>query len=251
MINLQGKVALITGSSRGIGRGCAVEMARCGADIAINYHSHPQDAEKVAMEVQNLGQRAVVFQADVSDRSAVENMIDGTIADLGRLDTVICNSYYSKREPFLELSIEAMQRTLDLTLLGSFHTAQHAARRLVDQGKGGHILFISSVLAFIPMASSMPYNTAKAGVNHMAATIAKELAPHRIRVNVIEPGWTDTPGERQYSTEEQIQQGALELPWGRLGSIEDLGKAAAFMSSDAADYITAANLRVDGGFWLK
>ena len=251
IIDLSGKVALITGSSRGIGRGCAVEMARCGADVAINYNTHADDAEAVAAEVTGLGRRAALFQADVSDRGAVEGMIDGAIDELGRLDTVVCNSYYSKREPFLELSLEAMRRTLEVTLMGSFHTAQHAARRMVEQAEGGHILFISSVLSFIPFPTSMPYNTAKAGVNHMAATIAKELAPHRIRVNVIEPGWTDTPGERQYATEEELREGAKELPWGRLGTIEDLGKAAAFLSSDAADYITAATLRVDGGFWVK
>ena len=251
MIDLCGKVALITGSSRGIGRGCAVEMARCGADIAINYNSHRQDAENVAEEVRALGRRAVVFQADVSDREAVASMIDGTVGQLGRLDTAVCNSYYSKREPFLSLSVEAVRRTLDVTLLGAFHTAQLAARRMVDQGEGGNLLFISSVLSFIPVATSMAYNSAKAGMNQMAATIAGELAPHRIRVNVIEPGWTDTPGERQYSTEEQLAEGGRELPWGRLGTIADLGKAAAFLSSDAADYITGSTLRVDGGFWLK
>ena len=226
-------------------------MARCGADVAINYHTHADDGEAVAAEVTGLGRRAALFQADVSDRGAVEGMIDGAIDELGRLDTVVCNSYYSRREPFLELSLEAMRRTLEVTLLGSFHTAQHAARRMVEQAEGGHILFISSVLSFIPMETSVPYNTAKAGVNHMAATIAKELAPHRIRVNVIEPGWTDTPGERQFATEEELREGGRELPWGRLGTIEDLGKAAAFLSSDAADYITAATLRVDGGFWVK
>jgi glucose 1-dehydrogenase len=94
------------------------------------------------------------------------------------------------------------------------------------------------------------YNTAKAGMNHMAATIAAELAEHRIRVNVIEPGWTDTPGERQYSTEAELEAGAEDLPWKRLGTPEEIGKAVAFLSSDVADYITGASLRIDGGYWL-
>lgn len=122
---------------------------------------------------------------------------------------------------------------------------------MVAQGRGGSIVVISSVLAFIPMTRSLAYNTAKAGVEHMTATMAAELAPHRIRANVIEPGYTDTPGERQFATEDEIRQAGEKLPWGRLGSIEDLGQAAAFLSSGAADYITGAVLRVDGGYWLK
>ena len=134
---------------------------------------------------------------------------------------------------------------------GSFHTAQVAARQMVAQGNGGCLLFVSSVLAHIPFPTSLPYNTSKAGINHMSATIAAELSSHRIRSNVIEPGWTDTPGERQFATEEQIQEEGKKLPWGRLGSIEDLGKAATFLCSDAADYITGEILKVDGGYCLQ
>jgi len=204
----------------------------------------------VAQEVRSLGRRALVVQADVADRQAVERMVAAAVESLGHLDIAVCNAYYSKREPFLEISVEGMRRTLDVTLWGAFHTAQFGARQMVKQGKGGSILFISSVLAFIPMPTSLAYNTAKAGMNQMAATMAAELTGHRIRVNVIEPGWTDTPGERQFMSEEQIQEGGKRLPWGRLGTIEDLGRAATFLCSDAADYITGEVLRVDGGYWL-
>ena len=251
MIDLNGRVALVTGSSRGIGRGCAEEMARAGADVTVNYHSHPDDAEEVAASVRATGRRALVFQADVSDRAAVDRMVAATVENFGRLDIVVCNAYYSRREPFLEMSVEGMRRTLDVSLLGAFHAAQAGARQMVAQGGGGSILFISSVHAFIPVRNSLAYDTAKAGMNHMSATMAKELTEHRIRVNVIEPGWIDTPGERQFATEEQIREGGKSLPWGRMGTIEDLGKAATFLCSDAADYITGAVLRVDGGFWLE
>ena len=178
-------------------------------------------------------------------------MVKATVIAFGRLDILVSNAYYSKREPFLELSLEAMRRTIDVTLWGAFHTAQVAARQMVAQKQGGSILFISSVLSFIPVATSLPYNTAKAGINQMSATIANELASHRIRSNVIEPGWTDTPGERQYSTEEQLQEGGEKLPWGRLATPQDIARSATFLSSDAADYITGAVLRVDGGYWLQ
>jgi glucose 1-dehydrogenase len=226
-------------------------MARAGADIVVNYHSHPEDAETVANEVRALGREALVEQADVSDRAAVNRMVDATVSRFGRLDIVVCNAYYSKREPFLELSTQAVRRTWEVCLWGSFHTAQAGARQMVDQGGGGSILFISSVLAEVPMQTSLPYNTAKAGINQMCRTIAAELAPHRIRANVIEPGYTDTPGERQFATDEQIREAAKGLPWGRLATIEDLGKAATFLCSDAADYITGTILKVDGGFCLK
>ncbi|HCL27151.1 MAG TPA: oxidoreductase [Candidatus Latescibacteria bacterium] len=250
-MDLSGKVALITGASRGIGRGCAEQMAQCGADVAINYRSHPDEADEVADVVRSLGGRAATFGADVSDRTAVDAMVAGAAQQLGRVDIVVANAYYSKRQPFLELDVEGVRRTLDVTLMGAFHVAQAGARQMVQQGGGGSILFISSVLSFMPFATSMPYNAAKAGMNHMANTIAAEMAEHRVRVNVIQPGWTDTPGERQFTTEEQMREGAKNLPWKRLGTAEDLGKAAAFLASDDADYITGATLKVDGGMTLQ
>ena len=251
MIDLTGKVALITGASRGIGRGCAEQMARCGADVAINYRSHGDEADEVADVVRSLGHRASTFGADVSDRAAVDAMVEGATKELGRVDIVVANAYYSRRQPFLDLDVDDVRRTLDVTLIGAFHVAQAGARQMVQQGEGGSILFISSVLSFLPMPTSMPYNAAKAGMNQMAMTIAGEMAEHRIRGNVIQPGWTDTPGERQFSSEEQLREGAKRLPWKRLGTPEDLGKAAAFLASDDADYITGATLKVDGGMTLR
>ena len=251
MIDLTSKVALITGSSRGIGRACAVEMARAGADICVNYHSHPAEAEAVAAKIRDLGRRAIIVGCDVSDRAAVDAMVAQTIAELGSLDIAVANAYYSKREPFLELSLDAMRQTLDVTLWGAFHLAQSAARHMNVRGQGGALLFITSVLAQIPMPTSLPYNTAKAGVEHMCATIARELAPHKIRANAIEPGWTDTPGERQFTSEDEIRQGGERLPWGRLATSEDIANAAVFLCSDAADYITGTVLKVDGGYTLN
>ncbi len=251
MIELSGKTALISGSSRGIGKGIALEMARAGADVAVNYYRHREDGEAVADEIRAMGRQAVVIGADASDRSVVDEMVERTADDLGGPDIVVANAYYSTREAFLEMDVDELRKTYDVSLFGAFHVAQAGARKMAAGGKGGCILFISSVMSFLPFPTSLAYSSAKAGMNHMAAIIALELLEHRIRVNVIEPGWTDTPGERQYSTEQELEEGGRRLPWGRMGTIEDLGKAATFLCSDAADYITGEVLRVDGGFWLK
>jgi glucose 1-dehydrogenase len=177
-------------------------------------------------------------------------MVAATVERFGHVDIVVANAAFSIRKPFLEMPVEDMKRVLDVSLWGVFHVSQSAAREMVKRGKGGKIIIISSVLSFIPFPTSLPYNTAKAGINHMGYTMAAELVKHRINVNVIEPGWTDTPGERAFYTEEQLREGGKKLPWGRLGTIEDLGKAATFLASDAAEYITGACLRVDGGYWL-
>jgi glucose 1-dehydrogenase len=250
MVELKNKVALITGASRGIGRATAVEMATAGANVTINYHSHGEEAEEVAKEVRGLGCQALTFGADVSDRSAVEAMVNATVQEFGHLDVLVSNAYYSKREPFLELSTEAVERTWGVTLWGAFHSAQLAARQMAAQGNGGAICFISSVLAHVPMPTSLPYNSAKAGINQMSRTIANEMTEHQVRSNVIEPGWIDTPGERQYTTDEEMKTEGAKLPWGRLGTPDEIAKAATYLCSDAASYVTGSVLRVDGGFCI-
>jgi glucose 1-dehydrogenase len=251
MMRLADRVALVTGASRGIGRGCAVELAREGADVVVNYRSHPDEAEEVAREIRGMGRRAMAYGADVGDRTAVDGMVATALAEFGRIDILVNNAAYSIRKPFVEYTEAEFAEVLQVAMWSVFHCSQAVARHMIARGGGGKILVISSIHAFIPFPNSSPYNTAKAGINHMAFTLAGELAPHRINVNVIEPGWTDTPGERRYFTEEQLRTAGQQLPWGRLGRSEEIGKAAAFLCSDDADYITGASLRVDGGVWLK
>ena len=250
MIDLHGKVAIITGASRGIGRGCAVEMARLGAQVVVNYRSHGDEAEAVAEECRHAGGEALVVQADVADHPAVDRMFAVAMERFGRIDILVNNALRTIRKPFLELSLREVEETWDVCLLAPFYCSQLAARQMVRQGGGGKIVMISSVLAFIPFPNSLPYNTAKAGLEHMASTMAAELAPHRINVNVVEPGWTDTPGERAFLSEEELQAEGRKLPLGRLANISEMGKSVAFLCSEAADYITGATLRVDGGYWF-
>jgi glucose 1-dehydrogenase len=245
------RVALVTGASRGIGRGCALELAQAGADVVVNYRSHPDEAEAVVAEIRGMGRRAIAYGADVGRRAAVDAMVAAALEEFGRIDILINNAAYSIRKPFLEYTEAEFAEVLQVAMWSVVHCSQVVGRHMVERGGGGKIIVISSVHAFIPFPNSSPYNTAKAGINHMAYTIAGELAPHRINVNVIEPGWTDTPGERRYFTEEQLREEGQKLPWGRLGRADEIGKAAVFLASDDADYITGASLRVDGGVWLK
>ncbi len=249
-MKLKNKVAIVTGSSRGIGRATAIELARNGADIAVNALNHPDEGEEVVKEIKQLGQRAFLFQGSVADRTQNETMIQETVERLGRLDIMVANAAFSVRKPFLELEVEDVEKTWGVSLWGVFHCCQLAARQMVKQG-GGSIAIVSSVHACRPYPLSTAYNGAKAAINHMAATWASELAQHKIRVNVLEPGWIDTPGERAYSSDDQIREHGRQLLMGRLGTSEEMAKAILFMvSEEDSSYMTGSCLRVDGGFVL-
>jgi glucose 1-dehydrogenase len=247
---LSNQVAIVTGGARGIGRATALELARHGAGVAIcDVCDHAGAAEAIS-GIERLGRRALYFQADVADRAAMDRMIAQTADRLGRLDILVNNASQSIRKPLLDLQVSDVVPVWNTILWGAFHCAQLAARRMVEQGQGGNIVMISSVHAYRPYPNASSYNGAKAAVNQMAATWAAELAQYRIRVNSIEPGWTDTPGERAFFTEEQLREGGSKLPFGRLGSPEDIAKAVRFLVSADGSYITGSCLRVDGGFVL-
>jgi glucose 1-dehydrogenase len=250
-MNLTGKTALVTGAARGIGRGCALELARAGADVAINDRQESDQTAALVSEIEALGRRAVVVAGDAFERASCEAIVARAVEQIGRLDILVSNPAFSRRGDFLDYDPALFEQTLRGTLTAGFHLSQLVARQMVAAGRGGSIVFISSVHARIPYVRAGAYNAAKAGLNHLARTIAAELLPHRIRVNVIEPGWIDTPGEHETFTDEQIAAAAQSLPWGRLGTPADIGRTAAFLCSDAADYITGTSLLVDGGYALR
>jgi len=250
-MKLKDKVAIVTGASRGIGRAIAIELAAQGADVAVNYARHAGEAEEVAAGIRRLGRRAILCQADVGDRAQDQRMLDATLNEFGRVDILVSNAAYSIRKPFLELKPEDVEKTWSVSLWGVFHTCQLAARQMVKQGHGGNIVIISSVHAGRPYLRSTSYNAAKAAVNQMGFTWAAELIQYGIRVNVVEPGWTDTPGERNYATEAELREGGKVVPIGRLARSEEVAKGVAFLVSDEdASYIVGSCLRIDGGFVL-
>jgi glucose 1-dehydrogenase len=243
---LNGKVALVTGGARGIGAACALALAEAGADVVINDVAHLDEAEALRARISGLGRSAVVHQADVSNRNAVEDIISSAVQRFGRLDIAVANAYRSIRQPFLEVTPEAMAETFAVTYWGVFHTLQVAARAIIAQGGGGRLIVISSIHAEQPFARSASYNAAKAAAVHLARTAANELAPHHITVNCIAPGWIDTPGERTYTTDAEIAAAGKALPWGRLGQPREIGALAAFLASDEAEFISGAFIRADG-----
>ncbi|MDA1017850.1 MAG: SDR family NAD(P)-dependent oxidoreductase [Planctomycetota bacterium] len=250
-MRLTGKIAIVTGAGRGIGKGCALELAREGADLVINDRPGSPDLETTAAEIRELGRDCHAFEADIFSRSGCEQFVTDAVNAFGHIDILVSNPAFSRRQPFLEYDPDVFEQTLNGTLTSGFHMSQLVGRHLVERGRGGKILFISSVQAELPISRCVAYGAAKAGLNHMMRTIAVELSAHRINVNAIEPGWIDTPGEHVTFNEETIEAEGKRLPWGRLGLPEDIGKAAAFLVSGDADYITGSVLPVDGCFRFK
>ena len=251
IMKLVGKTALVTGAGRGIGRGCALELARAGANIAVNDRERNEQTDAVVAEIAALGRQAILIEGSAFHRPSCEDIVNRAIAALGGINIFISNPAFQRRDDFLNFDPHTFTKVIEGTLVGGFHMSQLVARHMVEGGKGGKIIFISSCHVHIPYARSVAYNAGKAGLNQMAFTIATELCSQRINVNVIEPGWIDTPGEHEAFGDELMAKAGPTLPWGRFGRPDDVGKAAVFLASDDADYITGAALRVDGGILLQ
>lgn len=248
--NFAGQVAVVSGASRGIGRATALAFAAAGARVVVNYFSHEDEALEVVRAIEQTGGQAIAAQADVADLEAVERLIQCAVDTFGRLDVAVSNAVYSDREPFYEADMKGFRRTIDVTMWGAFHLVRAAARQLIRQQQGGSITVVSSPHAFIPIPRAMAYNMAKAAIDHMCRTAAIELAPHRIRVNCMHPGWTDTPGERKFFSEETLRDAAASIPWGRLGTSEEIARGILFLCDPQNDYVTGATLLMDGGITL-
>ena len=248
--DLQGRVAVVTGASLGIGRATAVALGRAGAKVVVNYRSHEEEAEQVVQAIRDAGSSAIKVRGDVSNRLDVENLVTAAVREFGKLDIAISNAAYSDRELFYEADLEGFRRTIDVTMWGAFYLLRAAARQMIAQKTPGVIVLVSSPHAFIPAPRAMAYNMSKAAIEHMGRTAAIELAPFRIRVNIIQPGWIDTPGERKFASEETIQKAAKGIPLGRLGTPEEIAEGILFLSDPRHEYMTGATLLIDGGISL-
>lgn len=250
MSKLSGKVALVTGASRGIGRAVAVGLAEAGCDVVVNYRSGAAEAEEVSREIARHGRRALLKACDVADQVAVDQMVDDAVKQFGRLDIAVTNAAYSDRELFHEADLDGFRRTVDVTMWGAFYTLRAATRAMIDRGEGGSIVVISSPHAYVAVPRAMAYNMSKAAIDQMARTAAIELVDHRIRVNMVHPGWIDTPGERKFASEEAIERGGAKLPWKRMGRPDEIARGVVFLCDPASDYMTGSSLAIDGGITL-
>jgi glucose 1-dehydrogenase len=247
---LQGQSAIVTGASLGIGRATAIALAKAGAAVTVNYRSHADQAQQVVDTIAAAGGRAIAVQADVADYDAVQAMVARTVEAFGRLDIAVSNAAYSDRQLFYEADLKEFRRTVDVTMWGAFNLLRTATVQMIQQGQGGAIVLVSSPHAFIPAPRAMAYNMSKAAIEHMAKTAAIEVAEHRIRINIIQPGWTDTPGELKFASRETLDTAGAKIPLGRLGTPEEMAESILFLCDPKNAYMTGAALLVDGGISL-
>lgn len=247
---LTNQTAIVTGASLGIGRATAIALGENGANVVVNYRSNEEKANEVVAQIEANGGRAIAHHADMADQQAVEGLIQRGVTEYGKVDIAISNAAYSDRDFFYEADMDGFRRTVDVTMWGAFYLTRAATRQMIAQGDGGIITLVSSPHAFIPAPKAMAYNMSKAALEHMARTAAIEVAEHRIRINMIQPGWIDTPGERKFASEETLQKAGSKIPLGRLGTPTEIAAAILFLSDPAHPYMTGATLLVDGGISL-
>ncbi|HEX2057679.1 MAG TPA: SDR family NAD(P)-dependent oxidoreductase [Actinomycetota bacterium] len=245
--SLAGKIAIVTGASRGIGRAIAVAFAEAGADVAVAARSEG-DLETLAKEIDSLGRRALVVPTDVTQREDIESLIERTVSELGGIDVLVNNAGGSNfTSPLVGLRPPGWDKLLKLNLDSVFHGTQLAAHKMLEHG-GGSIIQISSVAGIEGAPGLSPYSAAKGGVRLFTQAVAKELAGSGVRVNAIAPGWIETPLNDWMTKDKGILQ-AIEatIPMGRIGQADEVVGAAIYLASDASSFVTGTTLVVDGG----
>ncbi len=255
---LRGQKALVTGANTGIGKAVAIELAKAGADVVVNYVRGEDQANEVVAAIEKNGGRGYAHRADVSREDQVSAMFTKMIAELGTIDILINNAGLQQDAPFDEMTLAQWKLVLDVNLTGQFLCAREAVREFKRRGvvpeiscAAGKIICMSSVHETIPWAGHVNYAASKGGVMLMMKSIAQEVAPYRIRVNSIAPGAVRTPiNTSAWQTPEAYAALMNLVPYGRIGEPEDIGRAAVWLASDQADYVTGTSLFVDGGMTL-
>ena len=271
MLPLLGQNALVTGAARGIGAGIAKALAAAGANVAVNDIREPLETVEACRAT---GRRAISAVVDVSDQKLVEAMVDRVENELGPISILVSNAAYSDRELFYLADMDGFEKTIAVCMWGPYYLARAIANRMISRSKPldagrpstqgnstqgnstqgnstqGNMVFVSSPHAYKAIPGAMAYNMAKAALDQMARTAAVELSEYRIRVNLVHPGWTDTPGERKFFFDKELEERGSQLPWGRLATPDDISHGVVFLVHPQSDYITGATLSIDGGIVL-
>lgn len=247
-MSLQGKVALVTGSSKGVGKGVALELARAGCDVAVNYNRDKAGALRTVDEIVSLGRRAAAFPGDVGESAQVDSLFDAVLETFGRLNTLVNNAGIQTWKPLLDLAESDWDRVLATNLKGCFLCSQRAARHM--QATGGAIVNIGSGCNKWPFANLSDYTASKGGIEMLTKVAAVELGPLHIRVNCVAPGAIEI--ERTKSElGDYAGTWSTVTPLRRIGTPADVGKAVVFLASDNADFITGQTIWVDGGLYTR
>ena len=248
-MKLKGKVALITGASRGIGRGIAQVFAEEGADVAVNYIDAAQRPEDVAAWVRDKGRRAMTVKADVANRDEVEAMVEQVWGELGAIDILVNNAGIETIVPFLELTDEQWTRLVDVNLRGEWLCSQVFCKRVVAAGRQGSIVNIGSIQAAKVLPGRTHYAPAKLAIEALTRNMSAEMTPLGIRVNCVHPGLIDTDMTAWVMKRADLLPGILaQISLGRAGEPRDIGTVVAFLASDEAGYVTGQSIHVDGGW---
>ena len=246
--SLDGKTALVTGGSRGIGAEIALALAEAGADVAILYRSRREEAEEVVGKVRKMGRRACAMQQDVGDIDGLPAAVARVITELGKLDILVNNAGIADLVPFQRVDREMMERTLRVNVTGPFFLSQAAAKHMVERGQGGRIINITSTNGFVAEALLSPYNASKGAMEMLTKSLAIELGPHRITVNSVAPGLIETEIGLDFPLKPAFWDYAKQhIPLGKLGAPKDVAGAVVFFAGEAGRYITGQHIIVDGG----
>ena len=242
---MEGKVALVTGGARGIGRAIALELAKGGAIVVINYNGSQDKAMDLKQEIESRGGRAEIYQCNVSDFAKCEELVQGIVKQFGSLDILVNNAGITKDGLLMKMSEEDFDKVIDVNLKGAFNTIRFASRQMLKQ-KSGRIINLSSVVGVAGTAGQANYASSKAGIIGLTKAAAKELASRGITVNAIAPGFIET--DMTDALPEKVKDSTVsQIPLARFGRPEDVAKLAAFLASEASGYITGQVIHVDGG----
>ena len=247
MDRLAGKVAIVTGASKGIGSGIATALAGEGARVAVNYSSVKSGADSVAREITRIGEKAIAVGADVSKAGDVASLFEQVDTAFGKVDVLVNNAGVFRFGPFMNVSEQAFHTHYNINVLGSILTMQEAVKRFGPEG--GSIINVSSIVASHPVAGVVLYASTKGAIETLTKGLALELAPRKIRVNAISPGHTETEGTATAGIFEGAAGAALaeKTPLGRLGRVTDIAPLAVFLASDESAWITGETIRAAGG----